>query len=209
MLALESLHQIAIGLIDLHAVKIEGERMSGQDWRADIERLAGGHSFTAEQMALIDAYASPGLRSIFRNATTPEARAEALKHGFQDAPGKLASNLSMSIGFALEEPPSAEDKEDIFVNARALHECLSDILENYRLMLPLPSGHADQSDYGRVLAHYEKDVLPDLDRLLDRLPRELGIPPDRLRVLDAEASRKCIVGKEHLTRIPKTDWRPG
>jgi hypothetical protein len=99
-----------------------------------------------------------------------------------------------------------ETKESVFAYGCALQHCLEDNLHNYRLMLPPKED--EKNEYARVLALYERDMLPRLYRALFKLPFEFGIDQDRAKELKAQAGENCTSGKEHLHKIPAEAWTP-
>jgi hypothetical protein len=200
---LETLQQVVGELIELHKVRIENNALVGQDWRADIERLASAAALTPGQLSLIAARATPTLRRVFEQAASPGEQGAALSHGFQDSLVKILSVLAMRIDGETAQTLDPGTKESVFAYGCALQRCLADNLHNYRLMLP-PDGSGPYAD---TLALYERETLPRLARALAALPGELGLSETQAAEARAAAEENCTAGKEHLHRLPAAQWR--
>lgn len=200
----DALQEITNELIELHKVKIENNALVGQNWRADIDRLAGEKKFSKKQLGLIEEQATPTLKSVFKSATTPKELSSALQHGFQDSLVKILSVLSMRIDGEKVSDLDEDTKESVFAYGCALQQCITDNLHNYCLMLPPKDD--EQSEYKKVLSLYEQNMLPRLYRSLFKLPFEFGIESDRAKELRAQAGENCTAGKEHLHQIPAEKW---
>jgi hypothetical protein len=203
--AFDRLRAIVDDLIALHKVTYEDGRLNGQAWRADIDALADKANFSGKQVAVAAEKASPTFKSMFNEAADRKKLSEALKHGFQDSLVKILSVLSFRTmdDAAYLEP---EDKEIVIGYGAALQECLADIAHNYKLILPPQKD--GRTEYGRVLSLYEEKTIPELIRINERLPDELGVTAGQAQDIRARFLGNWTSGKEHLNRIPAKEWQP-
>lgn len=160
--------RVGAGVISDRMRDLTGKRGA---WSEDLEAALEGVGFSAEQVAAIEAAATPTCLQDLGDGSGGKvvtSLGHKLTHAFRDPVMNSAMIMNMCAGGYFGQTPS--EALVMMVQARG---ALADIVHNYPLLLrdEMPG------EVRRILGVYEQEILPAMNDLIERLAKESGDNP--------------------------------